>query len=385
MADEEAVDATDVHKFDFIGDSGFRASLTADYLELEKCHGAGAWKAVHVLSGSVVEAVLVEYLVATKYVPASGKDVLRLQLGDLIAECKQLGILSDKAADLSTVVRSYRNLIHPGRGLRLNETVDKESATVARALVNIVVEEVTAARKKKCGYTAEQVIAKLESDPTCLSILSYILKDTHEYERGRLTLEVIPERYGASPAPNALELCFRQAFDTLPPSGKTKALANFVKTLKEGSGDNVVTYETVFFRASDWAFLTAASDVEVVREHLLHQLEKTPSAKLLAASAGLGKFLTEKNVTQLFFWLMIIIVNSDDAGLRKAAEDLFDSEYWNLPDHALRDKVSALVTGFEQDFQEDHFRDILDRIIHVRARVLKTAIARAKAANTLPF
>jgi hypothetical protein len=45
-------------KFDFISDERFRASLQSDYSELGKAGQAEAWKAVHVLAGSIIEAVL---------------------------------------------------------------------------------------------------------------------------------------------------------------------------------------------------------------------------------------------------------------------------------------------------------------------------------------
>jgi hypothetical protein len=50
--------------FDFITDEAFRTSLESDYQELKSCMTTKAWKAVHVLSGSIVEAVLTDYLIA---------------------------------------------------------------------------------------------------------------------------------------------------------------------------------------------------------------------------------------------------------------------------------------------------------------------------------
>jgi hypothetical protein len=94
-----------------------------------------AWKAAHVLSGSIVEAVLVDHLLGIGY---SKKDPLAMTLEAPIDAGKAEGILSDKAADLSSVIRGYRNLIHPGRVLRLGETVDEEGARIAEALVSLM-------------------------------------------------------------------------------------------------------------------------------------------------------------------------------------------------------------------------------------------------------
>lgn len=40
--------------FDFITGDDFRASLESDYNELSTCLASGAYKAVHVLAGSIV-------------------------------------------------------------------------------------------------------------------------------------------------------------------------------------------------------------------------------------------------------------------------------------------------------------------------------------------
>jgi hypothetical protein len=53
-----------ISRFDFVSGDDFRTPLESDYAELEACLTAGAWKSAHVLAGSIVEAVLIDYLVA---------------------------------------------------------------------------------------------------------------------------------------------------------------------------------------------------------------------------------------------------------------------------------------------------------------------------------
>ena len=48
--------------FTFIVDPGLRRGLESDFKELSACLKAEAWKAVHVLAGSIVEAVLIDAL-----------------------------------------------------------------------------------------------------------------------------------------------------------------------------------------------------------------------------------------------------------------------------------------------------------------------------------
>jgi hypothetical protein len=158
--------------FDFIKGDDFRASLQKDYNELDKCMEAGAWKSVHVLAGSIIETILIDYLVASDYQKRKTIDPLKMDLHQAISACREEGVLSQRTSDLSSVVRSYRNLIHPGRIVRLGETVDESGAKIAQSLVEIIIGEITARIKKVYGYTAEQIIGKLERDSSAISICS---------------------------------------------------------------------------------------------------------------------------------------------------------------------------------------------------------------------
>ena len=178
--------------FIFIVDSELRQSLENDYRELQLCLEHHAWKAAHVLSGSIVEAVLVDYLLGAGY---SNKDPLKMTLEDLIDAAKTANVLSAKTADLSSVVRSYRNLIHPGRLVRLGETTDEEGAQIANSLVAIIVREVAKKQEQTSGLTAEQLLAKFENDPSALAISDHLLRDAKPEELERLLLAILPTRY----------------------------------------------------------------------------------------------------------------------------------------------------------------------------------------------
>jgi hypothetical protein len=60
-----------------------------------------------VLAGSIVEAVLIDYLVeaADKSGAKTQADVLKTDLDAAIAACRDAGILSDKTANLSSVIK----------------------------------------------------------------------------------------------------------------------------------------------------------------------------------------------------------------------------------------------------------------------------------------
>jgi hypothetical protein len=101
--------------FEFIRDSGFRASLESDYKELNTALAQQSWKTVQVLAGSIIEAVLIDYLVSINHQP----DPLQMDLAKAVAAAEKSGLIAPETAKLADVLRNYRNLIHPGRSVRL--------------------------------------------------------------------------------------------------------------------------------------------------------------------------------------------------------------------------------------------------------------------------
>jgi hypothetical protein len=101
--------------FDFISDGPFRDSLISDYREMTICVESGSWKAVHVLAGSVVEALLIEYLVVSKLRP-KGIDPHKIDLATAIEACVAEGVIKPSTASLCEVIRDYRKFDSPRAG-----------------------------------------------------------------------------------------------------------------------------------------------------------------------------------------------------------------------------------------------------------------------------
>jgi hypothetical protein len=291
--------------FDFVTDREFRTSLESDHAEMGKCVEHQCWKAALVLAGSVIEALLVDSLLA------AGKtepDPLAMTLHGLIDEAMKAGILSAKSRDLSAVVKGFRNLIHPARARRLNESPDEKSARVAQQLVEMILEEVVKKRKETYGYTAEQIATKLERDPSSVSIVLHLLRETRESEQERLLIEVLPSRhfslawqyseFDRSAECSAIAEGFRIAFGQASDAVKRKATANFIKALKEESESYVVSYELAFFRAEDLAY-ASSEDVTLVKDHLLARLGENVTCGLLDVCSGIGGFLKVDEIPSL--------------------------------------------------------------------------------------
>jgi len=154
----------------------------SDYAEFQSSISSQAWKSALVLIGSIVEALLVDHLLSIDYQKTTKIDPLKMQLGELIRACEADKALSSKTVALSTVIQSYRNLIHPGRSIRLEETPSKSAAVVAGELLQMIVDEISAKRRSQYGFTAAQIVAKLERDESALSIHQHLLKEVPEPE-----------------------------------------------------------------------------------------------------------------------------------------------------------------------------------------------------------
>jgi hypothetical protein len=186
--------------FSFITDEGFHQSLNYDYRELVGCSEASAWKAVQVLAGSIVEALLVEYLVVSGIKP-NGKDPLTIDLSEAVKACQD-GVLQKSTASLCDVVRDYRNLIHPGRLIRTNQEIGEEKARIAASLVGLITKEVAEKRKLTYGFTAEQLLRKLQNDEHSLVLLPELLAQNEraraqEIRNPRLARMLLTRGFGA--------------------------------------------------------------------------------------------------------------------------------------------------------------------------------------------
>ncbi len=294
--------------FDFITDEDFRTSLEKDFKEMNLCIQSGAYKAAVVIAGSIVEAVLIDYVISENIV--TREDALKMDFGKVLALCKEKKIISEKTSELSSVIKGYRNLIHPGRALRLNENVDKDSADVSRALVNIVLGEVEKQKKENYGYTAEQIVAKIKSDSNTSAILSILIKKTNPKELERLMLKILPDAYleevssedkpwGSSPEREyirpTLVTCFRASFDNADEKLKKKIAGWFAKIIVEESERIITSYGIAFLRASDMKYMNQ-DDAEIVKQHIFGQMKNNLNETIIETLSGIGNYLSKEDV-----------------------------------------------------------------------------------------
>ena len=172
--------------FDYINDEKFRTILKRDFEELNKCLEIRASKAVLILSGSIIESVLIDFF--TNFPPdnITQKKVLTMDLSALIDHATDHKLISQSSKDLSTVIRNFRNLIHPGREVRKKQSFDYDSAVVAKSLLNIILKEIKENYMNNLGYSCLDILVKLENDAVSESIFEKILTKVHKSERTKL-------------------------------------------------------------------------------------------------------------------------------------------------------------------------------------------------------
>jgi hypothetical protein len=286
---------------DYMTDETFRAALLSDLKELDATFENGNIKSAHVLAGSVVEAVVIEHLISANLVTSA--EGLKLELAEAIKRCRDHNIISQRTADMSSVVRSYRNLIHPGRMIRLNERITPAPATVAKALATIVIDEIAAARMANYGWTAEQILSKLRRDANVEHILMHLLKKAPKVELKRLLVKVLPDADIAADlvgfeSPHvlaALTACFRAAFGEVDEPVRKEVAARFAAMIRSETDSVIESYGDRFFRADDMAFLTE-DDQAIVKAHLLGRMQQGMRPAMLEVLSGIGSYLKPDDV-----------------------------------------------------------------------------------------
>jgi hypothetical protein len=144
----------------FISDPDLRLNLRTDIDVIRQALQSGEWKAATVLAGSAIEALLLwslqpktppEITAAVAAVVGVGKplsntpdkDLNRWSLHEYIEVAFELKIIKERTAIQCRLARDYRNLIHPGKSIRLKLRPTVATAMSAVAGLEHVIENLT--------------------------------------------------------------------------------------------------------------------------------------------------------------------------------------------------------------------------------------------------
>lgn len=129
-------------QFEFVNDETFQIILERDYEEVQKCLETKSSKSILVLSGSIVEALLSDYFIENLPFGQTQTTILSATLFELLDFAEAVGIITKSEKNLATVIKEYRNLIHPGREVRKNEQFDFETAQLAFQILNLLIRKI---------------------------------------------------------------------------------------------------------------------------------------------------------------------------------------------------------------------------------------------------
>lgn len=175
--------------FAFMFDQSLRKIAERDYAELENLNPHVATKSTLTLSGSIIEALLFDALVASE--KWTVEKACENTLKSMIAVAHASGIITEDR--LTDAVRSSRNLIHPGREIRDNVVFDETDAEAAKVAVKIVMRQVrTWASSERQKRKIAAALAKLNPDQIEFLLLFSLPKppDSAQYEHPFLKFSV---------------------------------------------------------------------------------------------------------------------------------------------------------------------------------------------------
>lgn len=146
----------------FVEDPALRESLRVDITSADSALNSGEWKAATVLAGSVVEALLLDTLKVHEHAQpgtviaavsvlqqegtlakAAAKDLEQWDLHQLTEVASELKCITEATAQQCRLCRGFRNLVHPGRALRLAQVCDRATALSAVAAMEHVIRDLT--------------------------------------------------------------------------------------------------------------------------------------------------------------------------------------------------------------------------------------------------
>lgn len=117
----------------------YQALIERDFDELVFNYLVGNSKAVIILSGSLLEILLVYYLDKKKVAKVEytinsrtvSKDLYEAVLNDLLQHFESNGLISAQNYHLGNISRIYRNFIHPGKEVREQEKLDYQKSEIS--------------------------------------------------------------------------------------------------------------------------------------------------------------------------------------------------------------------------------------------------------------
>jgi hypothetical protein len=302
-------------EFDFISDEKFRSILIRDFEELNKCLEARAAKSVLILSGSIIESILTDYLLNFPTDQPENKSATSMDLKGLIDKAFEMKLISESTKDLSTVIKNFRNLIHPGREIRKNEKFDFDSAIVAKSLLNIVLKEIKEKYITNFGHKALDIISKLENDAISQTIFEKIISKIHKSEKVKLYNLLIEYNLKVDFIDSKLTNPKKYISILKSQVDKDVILKQLMKLIKQIEiGTKVEVIHYFYFLYDDISYLDE-SNKELILQYVLEVMTESTNNSIefnnyynLSLFNVFGKYLNNEQIKKEFLKLVYKIV-----------------------------------------------------------------------------
>jgi hypothetical protein len=138
--------------FRFVADNRLKKIIERDHAELQRIRAHEALKSRIVLAGGLIEALLLDALLAQgQNALASNKaprkktgqprPLAEWNLSQMLDVARELNLISHDAEKHSSTIREYRNLVHPGLEMRTELGVREQIANIAEEVLSLVIHD----------------------------------------------------------------------------------------------------------------------------------------------------------------------------------------------------------------------------------------------------
>jgi hypothetical protein len=278
---------------------------------------------------------------------------------------------------MSSTIENFRNLIHPGRSLRLKERVDRSTAEAARAFVDRLLQDLKEESATRYPYRAEDIIEKAEKDVGARTVLTDMLHKTRPTEISRLLTDVGPGVFLGNchrpeelseemfPDPEFIDdetvqkyqsLCRvakinqaadaqarRLAFDVAAPAQKCAGVHAIAELLKTEETPAVLALETELLQVSDLEYAADDDRGLIVGDVLDRICSPNANRDLMDSAAGIGRWIPpERGAAFTNALLDKKFLPRVEDNIRRSAFSLLEDEYENMQE-ATREVVRETV------------------------------------------
>ncbi len=332
-----------IEYFDFIADPKFKSLLIRDFHELQNCVKYESSKSVLILSGSIIEATLLEFFTHNLPSGTTESKLLKLNLSELIIEAESIGLISSKSKELSTVIKNYRNLIHPGREIRTKEEFDFDTAIVSFSLVKMILKEIKENYIQKYGYRAEDIFNKIIVDTSTFSIYEKLLLKLNNHEKIRLANMLVD--YQLEHYQEKQKTKYNRYINPLKSQIGIDNLTSFCKELlkqvEKGKEYHILALFEIF--GNDLELLNT-EEQELVMTYIYNIVnsispwnDKIENSELMELFPFLGRYLGTSFLKQKFFDLLVKIVKYHNSAEKN--KWAFVTAYRGMISNFSKDKV----------------------------------------------